>query len=181
MGGKYCEDCAYKIINEKSYYIKGIGNKQSNKIIVFPHLGFNDRTIINSEAFKQISGLYNTLFDRNILDDYYITCFVKCPISIKHPIDVMTKARCYNYLREEVTNNKYNILILLGNACSLINVRSHSTNNVYRNCTGHYVFVNYSPFVIRYDLLKDSYISKFTSIFKAIAYNNLKEFIIKDL
>ena len=111
----------------------------------------------------------------------YITCFVKCPISIKHPIDVMTKARCYNYLREEVTNNKYNILILLGNACSLINVRPHSTNNVYRNCTGHYVFVNYSPFVIRYDLLKDSYISKFTSIFKAIAYNNLKEFIIKDL
>ena len=69
----------------------------------------------------------------------------------------------------------------LGNACSLINVRPHSTNNVYRNCTGHYVFVNYSPFVIRYDLLKDSYISKFTSIFKAIAYNNLKEFIIKDL
>ena len=56
MGGKYCEDCAYRIINEKNHYIKGIGNKQSNKIIVFPHLGFSDTTIINSEAFKQISG-----------------------------------------------------------------------------------------------------------------------------
>ena len=118
MGGRYCEDCAYQVINEKNHYIKGIGNKQSNKIIVFPHLGVSDKTIINSEAFKQISELYDTLFDRNILDDYYITCFVKCPISIKHPIDVMTKARCYNYFREEVTNNKYNILILLGNACS---------------------------------------------------------------
>ena len=80
MGGRYCEDCAYQVINEKNHYIKGIGNKQSNKIIVFPHLGVSDKTIINSEAFKQISELYNTLFDRNILDDYYITCFVKCPI-----------------------------------------------------------------------------------------------------
>lgn len=183
MAGRHCTNCPYRIINEKCYYIEGVGNKTSGRIIVLPYLDAKDKDIINSSAFKDISELYNSMFNRNILDDYYITANIKCRISLQYPIDDTVKQLCYNYIYKEFIDNWFYNCIFLGSAGINLCGKTPSRKNIlYKYPSSNiYVFVNYSPYVIRYETFKELYISKLTYIFKAFMYNDYRDFEINNM
>lgn len=178
MAGKICEHCAYRIINEKYHCVKSIGNRFSDKIIVLPYIEAGAKNIIGSKAFQAISNLYKDLFDRDILDDYYITCLTKCPANLKYPFQRNIIDTCYAYIYQEFIKYSFNKCIFVGNAASyLANIFPRKEIVLYVRPVNIKVFAIYNPYVIRYDNMKDLFMLQLSSIFKAYKYddyNNLK-------
>lgn len=181
MAGRHCTNCPYRIINEKYCYIEGIGNADSKQIIVLPYLNTKDKDIINSSAFKTISELYSNMFSRDILDDYYITAYIKCRINLQYPIDDYVRLSCYNYIHREFAEHQFINCIFFGSAGMYLCGKTPSKKNIIYRTSNASIFVNFSPYVIRYETFKELYISKLTYIFKAFMYNDYRDFEINNM
>ena len=94
---KICFNCPLSVSN-KNPYCKTIGNKATDKLIVLPNLQKRDKgSIYNNKGYEIISNIYKELFNKDILDDYAITCLVRC-------------APYEDYVRKEEINRCYTFL-----------------------------------------------------------------------
>lgn len=107
---KICFNCPLSVSN-KNPYCKTIGNKATGKLIVLPNLQKRDKgSIYNNKGYEIISNIYKELFNKDILDDYAITCLVRCaPYE-----DYVRKEeinRCYTSFTGEFTSIEHLIVL----------------------------------------------------------------------
>jgi hypothetical protein len=169
---KICFNCPLSVSN-KNPYCKTIGNKATGKLIVLPNLQKRDKgSIYNNKGYEIISNIYKDLFNKDILDDYAITCLVRCaPYE-----DYVRKEeinRCYTFLYRGVyINRAFNRIIMLGNVgCNIIG-KSPVKDLISYQHNYIYYFLNYNPFSIMYNI-SDIFKHNMIRYFEAIEYNDL--------
>ena len=147
MEGKYCTNCAYRIVVEKRYRcIQGIGNRYNKRIIVLPSLKYKNKTIEDNTTYTFLNELYNRFYGKALATDYYITAFIKCPCDRNYPINRDILKQCVNYFIEEMNANDYNKIILLGNTGEyLIDKKPNNSNIMYSFIDNRHVTCCYSP------------------------------------
>lgn len=148
---KVCTHCALRLGSDDWLY-KGIGTKVMNKIIIVPNPN-NEYLDIILDEFP------------NILEDTYITPFIKCKEIYEIPINDNIIRRCLQNLKDECKLDGVTDMMILGNAARYtfgidnISVALNKliiSNNPKRRCC-----VNYSPLIKYIDAAKFDVFKKY--------------------
>lgn len=132
-----CEDCPQRLI-QHIYHYSGMGNAVSGKVIILPYK--------NDEMLNIILDTLGT----NILEELYITAYIKCEPSFNYPIDNKTIRCCYKNLYKEFSENNFTDILLLGDAArhffNIDNITVSLNKLIVTKRFKRYV-VNYDPLV----------------------------------
>ena len=117
-----CQECGYFKQSCKGFVetniLSGNGNKNSEVIIIFDSLFYNDLQSERIASNTEYNKLLNTYLNHINLDieDVYVTSFIKCYISdkTKKPTKIM-KQKCFElYLKKEIEEIKPKVVIVIG-------------------------------------------------------------------
>ena len=142
-----CRLCPFKIYAEPNDTVEfGVGNMFSNFIFVIP--SYNTKTNKEITSLNAISKIYRDITGKNILEEIYVTRYVKCYKNTQHALINHAANSCVKYLTYEVTKLSAKNIIFFGDT-----YRYYENNNdlIQFDLYNKNIFNVYSPNIIMFD------------------------------
>lgn len=165
-----CDNCAYKIIAGKNHNIPSLGNVDCGSFIILPNTGF-DRDLTKSESVKMINEVHRNLYGVDVWERYYITALARCPTDKTFPINSDIYLKCYEHLKKDLLTGKPKKFIMFGQAAAkLLGIYPNRYRQIVSEPIGSISVVNYNPAIIRYENMKELFVTKLIDGFQVL-YN----------
>lgn len=148
-----CVECPLKLYNKKDSKVTyGIGNIYANTILILPPYNINS----DNNPLTIINDLYTKNTSKNILEEYYITRFIKCYNNTNFNLYNTAAHICHQFLLHEIIRIKPKRLIVF----------DKTYNYLVEEFCDKFKIDNIqlmNPNVMRYDdhVLKDAFIKQF--------------------
>ena len=158
-----CSECPIRLyVKDDECITFGVGNICSTIIIVLPNYDIKAK-IGYTTIFKILNDEYNKIYNRDIIEDCYITRLIKCYNKTQFDMNDIAIKQCFVHLYYEICKLNPNKIIFCGNTYDkYINAAKGYRNNL----VGRNIINMYNPAVMFYDnvSIKNKFIEQLKQI-----------------